>query len=243
MMDLHLSEIDEKRFGIRTARADDIHTNDLAALTEFCKANEVVLLIARCGVNELSAAQGLIRLGALLTDTLVYYRRDMRSEIKSEKRVKPINLKPIESNDDETVPTIAAAAFSNFVGHYHSDPRLDKTRCDETYVDWAVNLCGKAGDGYDVFLVEMNGTPVGFIITHISPNKHAEIVLQAMDPKFQNRGLYRAALLETVKYYGALGFEDLLISTQLANTAVQKACTDLGFEFISGAYTFHKWFD
>jgi hypothetical protein len=45
---VRLSAIDEERFGIRTARVDDVTLDNLSVIDEFCRAHTVKLLIARC---------------------------------------------------------------------------------------------------------------------------------------------------------------------------------------------------
>src|SRR6266540_3969620 len=76
---VYLSTLEEERFGIRTARAAQVKLATLPAVLEFCEANAVVLLIARCPVSEIHAAQEMERQGFLLTDTLVYQIRSLVS--------------------------------------------------------------------------------------------------------------------------------------------------------------------
>jgi hypothetical protein len=127
-----LSPIDEKRFGIRIARASAITVESLPGVLEFCRQQSVGMLIARCAVADLAAAQAMEREGFLLMDTLVYYARDLRHPPLPRPSAEPI-VRPCRPKDEPRVRQIAAEAFRAYLGHYHADPRLDRRLCDEAY--------------------------------------------------------------------------------------------------------------
>ncbi|MDD5525118.1 MAG: hypothetical protein PHV90_07760, partial [Smithella sp.] len=68
-----LSDIDKERFGIQTARVVGVTIESLPSILEFCRKEQVKLLIARCSMSDLKIAQTMEKKGFLLMDTLVYY--------------------------------------------------------------------------------------------------------------------------------------------------------------------------
>jgi hypothetical protein len=76
-----LSPLEEARFGYRTARAKGVTSKNLPLVLDFCRNNRIQFLIARCHVNDIQAAQAMEKEGFFLTDTLVYYRRNLLQPI------------------------------------------------------------------------------------------------------------------------------------------------------------------
>jgi GNAT superfamily N-acetyltransferase len=69
-----------------------------------------------------------------------------------------------------------------------------------------------------------------------------EGVLNAVAPAAQGRGLYRALLLEALRWCEGRGATRMVISTQLTNLGVQRVWCLLGFVPSHAFYTFHCWF-
>ena len=133
------SEVDSERFGVRVARAN-VEGRTLSQALEFCAAERINLLIARCTTTELRAAQKMECLGFLLMDTLVYYSFDLVKRAVPDDSGRVRKFLP---EDKQQIETVAAAAFAGYYGHYHADPRLDRKKCDEGYVSWAVRSCSQ----------------------------------------------------------------------------------------------------
>ena len=77
------SEIDSERFGVRIARARVVAHN-LSEVLDFCRAERIDMLIARCATNDLPAAQRMETNGFLLMDTLLYYGFDLTKKVVPE---------------------------------------------------------------------------------------------------------------------------------------------------------------
>jgi hypothetical protein len=56
---IFLSPQDSKKFGVRTARAEEISESDLPAIRDFCRKNKIDFLIARSRSNSIRAIQAL----------------------------------------------------------------------------------------------------------------------------------------------------------------------------------------
>jgi GNAT superfamily N-acetyltransferase len=231
------SGLDSRRFGIRVFRA---RVDTLAAasdLMRFVGSADVDLLIVRCPVEAVAAAQLLERAGGILTDTLVTYRGPT-SRFEPSPVLSP-RVRLCQEADRSALEGIARASFASFFGHYHADPRLDPAAATEGYVEWASSALA---DSSSVVLVsETEGRLSGFLTAKKLDAKTWEILLNGVAPEFQHRGIY-AALFREIGWRARLqGASEVLISTQLANLAPQKVWTRAGLELDHALYTFHWW--
>jgi len=237
-----LSRLDEERFGYRTAKAYNITRDDLAPILSFCRTKEVELLIARCRATELDVAQAMEREGFHLMDTLIYY------DFKFDKLPIPTNssdvlVRPMRSGEQGAIKNVARYSFEGYFGHYHADERLDKSTCDEVYIDWAYRSASSEGVA-DVVLVASDGARiVGFATLKMNNPDVGEGILFAVSPEAQGQGVYRAFMVKGMEWCSAQGAKRMMVSTQIINIAVQKVWARLGFEANNAYYTFHKWFD
>ena len=236
-----LSEMDEARFGVRTARAMSLTSDTLPQAMEFCRTEKVRFLIARCSTQDLPPAQSMERLGFSLMDTLVYFRRDLQVIPIPEQREVPI--RSVVPNDVVKVREIARDAFRNYIGHYHADPRLDRAACDDVYVDWAVRSCSQKKLADEVLIAEVGAEGVGFLTLKILENGDAEGKLYAVAPRAQGRGIGQAMLIGGLVWCREKGMKGMVISTQITNITSQATWVRVGFIPHQSFYTFHKWFD
>ena len=238
----YLSGIDEERFGIRTARASGVTQASLPSLLNFCRVNEVVLLIARCPTSDLEAAQAMEQEGFLLMDTLVYYARDLQKKPVPDETGR-VPVRPLRPGEEKVVGHIAAESFKGYLGHYHVDRRLDRAKCDETYISWAVRCCLHREVAHQVVLAEQGGEALGFAALRLNQPEEGEAFLIGVLPPAQGQGIYRSFILYGMKWCLSFGAKRMVESTQVTNLAVQKVWIRLGFEPSHSYYTFHKWFD
>ena len=236
-----LSDIDKERFGIKTARVVGLTTERLPSVLEFCKKEQVILLIARSNMADLKAAQTMEREGFLLMDTLVYYNLDL-----TKKTVPADNgmaqVRSIRIGEEEEVNLVAVESFRGYCGHYHADQRLDNNKCDEAYVDWARKSCASRSFG-NFLVAEIKGRIVGFGVLRINNPDDGEYFLGGIHPDFQGQGIYHSFLCKAMEWFLSRGAKRMILSTQLKNISVQKVLIRFGLEISKGYYTFHKWFD
>ena len=240
-MDLYISDIDKERFGFKTARVVGLSSDSLSGVLDFCRGEKVKLLIARCNISDLNAAQSMEKNDFLLMDTLMYYNRDLTfRSVPADHGV--ANVRPIWMEEEEEMIAVAQASFHGYYGHYHADSRLDNDKCDEVYVDWARKAF--AARQSDNFLVgEVGGRVVSFGVLRINNPDEGEMFLGGIHPDFQGQRIYHSFLCKAMNWCISKNTKILVISTQLNNIAVQKVLVKLGFEISRGYYTFHKWFD
>jgi GNAT superfamily N-acetyltransferase len=231
------SALDSARFAIRVFRGRADNVEATADLLQFARSTDLDLLIVRCPVEAVAAAQALERSGAFLTDTLVYYRGPTSGFVLSAAPSPSVRL--CQEADRESLQATARASFAGFFGHYHADPRLDPIAATEGYVEWASSALADAASV--VLVSETDGSLSGFLTAKKLDAKTWEIVLNGVAPEFQRRGIY-AALFREIGYLARRqGASELLVSTQLANLAPQKVWTRAGLEIDHAVYTFHWW--
>jgi GNAT superfamily N-acetyltransferase len=239
---VYLSAIDEERFGFRTARASDLTADGLAAVLEYCREHGVRLLIARCKVSEMRAAQAMERAGFALMDTLVCYGRALIG-LPPPADAGGVEIRLIRPGEEESVKAIAAESFRGYAGHYHADDRIDRTIVEEIYPSWALRSCVSRDVADDVLVAELDGVLAGFATMRLNSPEEGEGVLFAVAPSAQGRGIYRSFMVHGTEWCRARHAKRMVVSTQIVNAAVQKVWTRLGFEFSHASYTFHKWLD
>ncbi len=236
-----LSPLDETRFGVRTARAMNLTLTVLPQVMDFCRAEQVQFLIARCSTQDLPAAQVMERLGFSLMDTLVYFRCGLDRPPIPERRGIPIRA--AGPGDANAVGRIASEAFRGYDSHYHADPRLERAACDDLYVDWAVRSCSQTDLADEVLIAVPGGEPLGFIALKMLETGDADGRLGAVIPHAQGRGIHQALLVDSLHWCREHGRQGMVVSTQITNLASQKSWVRVGFTPYQSFYTFHKWFD
>ncbi len=239
---VYLSVIDEERFGIPTARAPQVTLDTLPLVMNFCRTNDVILLIARCLCSELRAAQAMEREGFFLTDTLVYCVRDLTKGVMPSEE-DGISIRAYRPGDEEAVKVVAAEAYRGYLGHYHADERLDRAKCDETYISWALRSCASRDVADEVLIAEMEGSIVGYFTLRLNNLEEGEAVVGGVRHLARGKGIYRSFIIRGMEWCLLKGATRMLVSTQITNIAVQKVWARLGFEPNYAFYTFHKWFD
>jgi len=239
--DVFISDIDKERFGIKTARVIGLTTDRLPSILDFCTKEQVTLLIARCNLADLMAAQAMEKEGFLLMDTLVYYNLDLtRRAVPADKGV--AHVRPVRTGEEKEMIFVARESFRGYFGHYHADPRLDNYKCDEAYVDWARKAFASR-DSENFLVGEIEGRIVGFGVLRMNSHDEGEMFLGGIHPDFQGQGIYHSFLCKAMEWCLSKNAEKMIISTQLKNISVQKVLIKLGFELSRGYYTYHKWFN
>lgn len=237
------SPLDEQRFGVRCAQAAQVTADAVPSVVAYCHDEEIDLCIARCDTGDLPAAQALERSGFVLTDTLVWYERDLRKPSPSPALRSPVRIRPVERGEEDDVLRLAAAAFRGYAGHYHADPRLDPRLADEVYADWARRSCTDAGVADEVLVAESESRLVGFTTVRLNGAEEAEGLLDGVAPEARGLGIFTGLLVERLRWSYGEGATRATVSTQITNIVAQRTWSKLGYLPQRARYTFHGWFD
>lgn len=240
-MNYTLSKIDQQRFGVITAKAFLENGDNVLELIEKSQVDLVEFLIVRVPTNQLGVVQLLEQEGFFLADTLVYY---LKKRIEHYPDVLPEGylMRLATPEDADSVERLALETFHGYQGHYHADPKLKKEDCDLVYSSWAANSCREKNVADAVILVEKNQELAAFATIKVNGQHEIEGVLFGVSPNHRNKNLY-LSLMNLSQNWGAHNnFRQMIVSTQITNTVVQKYWCRLGFEPNKSYYTFHKWF-
>jgi len=242
-MNIALSELDEMRFGCRTAKASHVTAETLPDALAFCRRQHAHLLIARCSASDVQTAQAMERAGCLLMDTLVYYARKLEATaLPADGDRVPIRL--MRAGEEDAIVAVAADAFRDYpFSHYHADARLNRADCDAVYTSWTHALCLSRDDTSEVLVADADGDVLGFATMRLNNPREGEGVLFGVAPAAQGLGIYTSFMLHGMQWCQEKGASRMVVSTQIGNLAVQRVWTRLGFTPDSAYYTFHKWFD
>jgi ribosomal protein S18 acetylase RimI-like enzyme len=246
-MNKYLSSLDRNRFGIVTVKAEGLESpKDVDECIFFSQHHNAELLIARLDATKLEAAQRIEAIGAILCDTLIYYElrcRDVKSPAGSfSVDQDAFQLREMKAEDQLAVIDIARKAFSGYFGHYHSDSRLNKRDCDDTYVSWCENIARNIGEVNKIIVAEDAEGICGFLIMKVHSDNRLELVLSGVAKRIEGRGVYRRMIQKGTEYAAAAGLKRVFTSTQIINLAVQRVWIAQGFFPVKFEHTFHKWF-
>jgi len=230
---LRVSDVDSARFGVTIARAYVTAATDVAAIAERARGTGIAMAIIRSSADDLPVAQAIEEAGGRLCDTLVYYARALDRPIPEQ----PRPVRHVRPDEVDAITAIAAGAFAGYGGHYHTDPRLDRVAADAGYVDWARRSVTDA----DMLVIEDAGIVAGFL-TMDHRGAETEIMLNAIHPDHQGRGLYTALVIGALHRSAGLKPDRCIVSTQIGNVAPQKVWARTGFEPSHAVHTFHVWF-
>jgi GNAT superfamily N-acetyltransferase len=238
-----ISDLDSNRFDLRIGRANISNSDECASVLAACEQETVRMLIIRCRTDDFHSIHCLEATGARLMDTLVYYHRNLRKGALPEELRKNI-IRPMQDSDIPKIQSLVGETFRGYLGHYHADPGLDHTKCDEGYVEWATQMCMNRNSSHEVLVAENpSGILAGFATMRLNDADEGEGVLFGVHPSFEGRGIYWSFMVHAMDWCRNRGTARMLVSTQITNIAVQKVWTRLGFELGRSYYTFHLWFD
>src|ERR1043166_10227468 len=160
----------------------------LPEAVDFCLQNRISLLISKCMASERATFQSMERAGFVMMETMLCLEADLTKPIPPDPG--GARVRPVGSGDEPVIVQVAAAAFRGYVSHYHADPRLDRERCDEIYVDWAERACRLRGEGDEVLIAEADGTAAGYFICVLNDPEEADVAVAAVVPDRRGGGAY-----------------------------------------------------
>jgi hypothetical protein len=239
--EIALSPLDTSRFGVCTARADALTAEGLSSALDFCRSQNVELLIGRCLVGNAATVHMLEAAGFLLMDTLVYYQRNLTGSPVTDPGDERIRL--LGAGEEDRVEAIARECFRDYGGHYHADPRLDRRACTEVYASWARASCLHTGPSEFVLVGDDGHGLVAFSTFRQSARNQGELLLGAVSPAARGSGLYRVLTQAGMYRLQSLGATRFITSTYLGNWAAQKSWAAAGLSPYDAFYTFHRWFN
>lgn len=207
-------------------------------ISEFI-ATDYEFASCRVPTSDLQTLQLLLKSGFFLVDTLVYYKTS--TEKHSHEDTGATSCIEQKHLIDQVVDT-AKLSFNGYPSHYAMDPRLNRDRAAEIYIDWAKRCCTDKEVATDVRVLLDNSKVAAFVALK-KYTSHGEVLLAAVLPSHQGRGMLQRLLRSTVAWGKEMGISEVYYSTQIQNISAQKALTRQGWEISHSFYTLHCWRD
>lgn len=236
-----INALESARFGVVAAHVRSPHASQ-HSINAAAETLGVQMLTLRSDCADHALIHAAEADSFRLMDTIVYYERSLEEPRVEVSEAMVVAIRQAGPGDAAAVADIARAAFSKYVGHYHADPRLDSASADAAYVDWAQRSVTDQSDEERARLLHYDGSPAGFLTLRRNNPAEFEIVLNAVHPDFQRRGLYERLLRDALVASHEEGAQRTIVSTQLNNFRVQRVWSKLGFRLASAHHTFHKWY-
>lgn len=222
-MNIALSELDTKHFGYNIARTNIKTKNEIKSVDDYCNYNNITMVIARCDAE---MVQDLLDNGFEKQDEIVYYKKFPVVPVSF---INPL-IRTAGVKDTLYIENIARRAFTNYMGHYHTDKKIDQVKATEAYVNWA--LSGNMHKVvYDDFGVK------GFALIDIENNN---VSLYAVDENAQGQGIGKSLINAALNL--CTGKMPFTMTTQSSNLKSINVWKRLGLEYSHSVFTFHKWY-
>lgn len=239
MIELERSDMASARFGVEVFRASGSGTA-FGQVADEAIARGADLVIVRCDASDWAGIHALERVGALLMDTHLSFERDTAPLVPDEGGA--FSVRTAQAADLAPVAALARAAFTDYGGHFHADPRL-ASRATEVYEDWAVRSLTETTVADAVLVGEdEHGALVGFTTLRLDDGA-AIGVLDAVAPRVHGRGVYSLLGRARIAAAHAHGAGHIVVRTHLVNLGARRGLARLGFLPVAQEHTFHLWAD
>ncbi|NBC05216.1 MAG: GNAT family N-acetyltransferase [Bacteroidetes bacterium] len=235
---LHWSELDNERFNLKTAKIyvdEDIDIDTL--LTDFRK-EQGQLLIAKCDTSYKQSLNKLFDEGFFVTDTILKFSMDVDSSLDDNYDDSSIEVQVADKSISHKLGEITKEAFQDYKSHYHNNPCLDSSRCDEVYEDWAKNLVIKDGMADVVYACRYNGNIAGFASLKVQ-KEVAVAGLLCVDPEFEGEGVAKILHQKRFEWCRDHEIRKFQINTSINNQNYINLLINMGYRFHSAVYVLH----
>ncbi len=204
------------------------------------------LLVLRVPCASMDAAQAAEFRGGRICDVLLTLTRATAATETGQPKFGNVPcIAAAEPKDQDELVQLAGVAFSSFVGHWHTDRRIDRRLADRLYQRWASDLVRESSPTSPVLISrdEHNGEIIGFLALRRASEAHFDVPLTAVHPLAKARGIFTALLRHAVSFADVSGATRFDYETQIQNVGAVRAVSRLGFAPESARFTFHIWSD
>ncbi len=234
---LQAAPFDARRFGINVFRSTvDADVDPAEVINELDRsAADLLILRVPAGATALPTRLQLEGHVAIHADTLVYYATDLSPDTAPPAEPK---VERAAEHHREMIAAIAEHGFSNYRAHYAANPLIPSDLVLTGYVEWALSRLSADIGTSATWVVRDGDTVAGFATCDVDNDK-VEIILNAVHPDFERRGLYGMLLRHIQHYYAHNAVKQLLISTQIWNFTVQRQWARNGLRLVKAYDTYH----
>jgi dTDP-4-amino-4,6-dideoxy-D-galactose acyltransferase len=244
------SKWDTEHFGVgigtlkRASFEDDIGNVSQRELFQNAKITSLsqglAVIFARVPLHDFSTIQVMEAEGAVLTDVLLTFTKDLDHNFVCKNHVKKIKIGQASLSDEEALRNIAREVFR--VDHFHADSRLSREKCDDVYSEWISNsLRGLANI---VFVARKGDSILGFVTCKCridqSGNQKGFIDLIGVRNEYTGHGIGSFLVSKSLEWFSGKAC-CVLAGTQAANVPAVRLYQKMGFRHIFSEATLHLW--
>ncbi len=235
---LQFAPIESSRFNLRAYRGMLENVDPEQLLSDILE-KEIDLLILRIPAKNQYKLAALNELGIpfIMADTLVYYQADMQTIKPKSLRNKNLQFIQFTSEQFDIVDQMVEVIFADYNNNYSANPVLEADLV-EIYKEWARSYATDHSKGKVSWLAGHENIYFGFI-TCLMENGGLEIVLNGVMPYKAGQGVYGDMIRFVQTYCIEKRINNITISTQVNNYAVQKVWAREGFHIKQAFLTIH----
>lgn len=244
-MSSFLSEIDYKRFGINIAKINEWGDNPQELINQL-RAEGIKLVISRLPTEDVQTINKLENLGFQFKDSQITYKFDIKRLHFDTIEIPPaLELREVVEKDVPIIKMLAKQSFQNY-GHYSNNPRLDQTKVDEIYEDWAANNYNNKQMADKFFVVASKDDIAGFLswkLERQGNTRFLRAIIGAVSEKFRNQGIFQILVRKSLLWAKEYDLAWAEYNALSINYPVAKVYTNLGFYIAASQVTLHGWLD
>jgi ribosomal protein S18 acetylase RimI-like enzyme len=246
---LKKADYDSAHFGLNIARLElalfnpRVKSNDrqylFQRLRDEANSQNLNLIFARVGLEQLPIIQSLEKIGAILADILLTFYFNVRNEVILSP-TRHFEIGKAAERDKFELVKMSRKVFR--INHFHADPLLSKRKADELYAKWMAN-CLKGS--VDKVLVAKKGNEVlGFITCRIErvgkSHRYGVIDLIGVKDEYIGKGIGLTLVYRALEWFSK-STNSIYVGTQAANLPAVKLYEKAGFDRIYSEADLHLW--
>jgi dTDP-4-amino-4,6-dideoxy-D-galactose acyltransferase len=231
-------EWDSAFFRRKIARvsANRLHQEDMTCALAWCEMHAIDCLYFLADADD--------ALSTRMVEEHCFNLMDVRMtlELRSLDTLPDADLRPcIRLCAPDDAPALRAIAR---LGHrdsrFYYDPHFPEAMCDALYEIWIEKSCAGAADA--VLVAQDQGQPAGYIACHLDQHHGGQIGLVGVAEAARGRGIGRALVAESLRWFAVHGARQVSVVTQGRNVQAQRLYQHCGFLTRSVQLWYHRWF-
>lgn len=212
----------------------------LKNLTKELAGRHFELLFVRVAVRDTLTVNALEKQGAILTDILISFHRDLRNLTLPNVKIYGVKVEEASRENENTLTRIAQNVFK--LDHFHADPFLSPYKSDELHSKWVANCLHSLADV--VLVAKKDQSILGFITCKIKylTQEYVYGIIDLIGVKNESRGKGIGTLLvsEALKWLYERA-SSVYVGTQAGNIDAMRLYAKLGFKTVYSEATMHLW--
>jgi dTDP-4-amino-4,6-dideoxy-D-galactose acyltransferase len=220
---------------IARVQGDRMTDERLAAIDTWCAERGVACAYFLARIDDPETTQAAERGGFFCTDVRVTLSMPLAN--RRDLAAPPATTREATAGDHAELAAIARV--SHETTRFYHDPRFDRDRCGELYVNWLES----SYDTVDrVIVAEEEGRVAGYLTCEVE-NGTGAIGLLAVAAQNRGHGLGAAMLSAGLERFEELGVEHSVVVTQARNIDALRLFGRAGYLVEAAHLWFHKWYD